>query len=122
MLPVEIPKSVWEQMAVVVLFMILAWVMLREFAKALEKISDSYSKQLEASNVQWQKYFDAKNEKNDVVSNEMLDKIAALTAEIAKMVESQDAHDNMTRSALDRMEQKRSRLMEAKMKEKAGRK
>jgi len=117
-MPIEIPTPVWEQLGVVVIFALLlsgmAWLMIREFSKAVEKISDSYSKQAEESNKQWQQYFDAKNAKNDLINDEVIEKLTILAIEIQKVVVAQDTHDTMVRSALDAMDKKRNKLSNAK--------
>jgi len=117
-MPIEIPTPVWEQLGVVVIFALLlsgmAWLMIREFSKAVEKISDSYSKQAEESNKQWQQYFDAKNTKNDLINDEVIEKLTILAIEIQKVVVAQDTHDTMVRSALDAMDKKRNKLSNAK--------
>jgi hypothetical protein len=117
-MPVQIPTPVWEQLGVVVIFALLlsgmAWLMIKEFSKAVEKISDSYSKQAEESNKQWQAYFDAKNAKNDLINDEVIEKLTILAMEIQKVVVAQDTHDTMVRSALDAMDKKRNKLSIAK--------
>ena len=117
-MPIEIPTPVWEQLGVVVIFALLlsgmAWLMIKEFSKAVEKISDSYSKQAEESNKQWQQYFDAKNTKNDLINDEVIEKLTILAIEIQKVVVAQDTHDTMVRSALDAMDKKRNKLSNAK--------
>jgi len=117
-MPIEIPTPVWEQLGVVVIFALLlsgmAWLMIKEFSKAVEKISDSYSKQTEESNKQWQQYFDAKNAKNDLINDEVIEKLTILAIEIQKVVVAQDTHDTMVRSALDAMDKKRNKLSNAK--------
>ena len=117
-MPIEIPTPVWEQLGVVVIFALLlsgmAWLMIKEFSKAVEKISDSYSKQAEESNKQWQQYFDAKNAKNDLINDEVIEKLTILAIEIQKVVVAQDTHDTMVRSALDAMDKKRNKLSNAK--------
>jgi predicted PurR-regulated permease PerM len=115
----EIPPTVWDQLGVVVIFALLlsgmAWLMIKEFSKAVQKISDSYSKQAEDNNRQWQAYFDAKNEKNDLINEEVIEKLTTLAIEINKMIIAQDTHDTMVRTALDTMEKKRNKLSAAKV-------
>lgn len=62
----NIPVSVWEQIAVVIVFAFLlgglGWVLVRLFTQAVADINAHYAALIKDSNLQWQKYFDARAE------------------------------------------------------------
>lgn len=121
MLPV-VPVSVWDQIAIVVIFAFLmagiGWIVVKVFSKAIADINKYYTAMVENSNTQfarsllennkqWQLYFDAKSESNKLIENQMIEKLSILTSVIVDFDSKFSQHDLMERQALDEMSGKR---------------
>jgi len=117
-MPIEIPVSVWEQIQVIIVFALLlaggAWLMVRAFSNAVAEINKHYASIVENSNNQWQRYFDAKNEKNEMVNEEVVGNLKQLTDVISRLRNDIDQHDDVMRGALDAMAEKRAKLSKVK--------
>lgn len=98
----DVPVSVWEQIPVVVVFAFLlaglGWLLVKVFSKAVAEINAHYSKIVEGinrqyadslrqNNEQWQKYFDAKDESNRMINEQVIEKLEELTSVIQSLVE-----------------------------------
>lgn len=121
MLP-TVPVTVWNQLAVVVIFSFLltgvGYVMLKIFSKAIadinkyyaelvEKNNSQFSLSLLENNKQWQLYFDARSATNKLIDDQIIEKLGNLTNAIVKLNEDFNNHDQMERQALDEMGDKR---------------
>lgn len=121
MLP-TVPVSVWNQIAVVVIFSFLltgvGYMMLKIFSKAIadinkyyaelvEKNNSQFSTSLLENNKQWQLYFDARSDTNKLIDDQIIEKLGNLTNAIVKLNEDFNNHDLMERQALDEMGDKR---------------
>jgi hypothetical protein len=99
-----VPVSVWEQIPVIVLFAFLlagmAWWMVKAFSKAVADINAHYASIIDASNQQWQRYFDARSDANRLVNQQVVEKLESLTGVIEKLDNDFDKHDAMERQAL----------------------
>lgn len=103
-----IPVTVWEQIAIVIVFAFLlsgmGWVIVKVFTKAISDINQHYAGLLTETNKQWQNYFDARME----ASNLLYEKLASRMDEIARilgaLVKDFEDHDVMERTVLDTME------------------
>lgn len=107
----SVPVSVWDQIAVVVVFSFLLagisyWIV-RMFSKAISDINAHYSSIVKENNDQWQKYFDAKTEIYQLVNTNVLKQMEALTEAITILNADFREHDAMERQALDQMSGKR---------------
>lgn len=62
----NIPLPAWQQISIVIVFSFLAlgqvWGVLRMAERAFGAAADSFGRQLDSSNRQWQAYFDARAE------------------------------------------------------------
>jgi hypothetical protein len=117
-----VPVSVWDQLAIVVIFAFLlagiGWLIIKVFSKAIADINKYYaaivesnntqfSKALLENNKQWQLYFDARSESNKIIESQMVEKLESLTDVIVKLDSRFGQHDLMERQALDEMSGKR---------------
>ena len=117
-----VPVSVWNQIAVVVVFSFLlagiAWLMMKAFSKAISDINKYYATMVEKNNSQfftsllennkqWQLYFDARSATNKLVDDQIVEKLEGLTSAISKLNADFENHDQMERQALDAMSGKR---------------
>ena len=117
-----VPVSVWDQIAVVVVFAFLmagvGWIIVKIFSKAIADINQYYATMVESNNQQfakalfennkqWQLYFDARSESNKLIENQMVEKLSGLTNVISTLDSRFAAHDLMERQALDEMSGKR---------------
>lgn len=86
----DVPVSVWEQIPVVVVFAFLlaglGWLLVKVFSKAVAEINAHYSEIVRQNNEQWQKYFDAKDENNRMVNEQVVEKLEELTKIIQTLV------------------------------------
>lgn len=104
----EVPVSVWEQIPVVIVFAFLlaglGWLLVKIFSKAVaeinahysgivETINRQYSDTLKQNNEQWQKYFNAKEEKNHIINQQVVERLEDLTKAIQKLMEDFENHD-----------------------------
>lgn len=106
-----VPVSVWDQLAVVVIFAFLlagiSYWTVKMFSKAIADINVHYSTIVEKNNDQWQKYFDARSEIYQLVNKNVLTQMEELTKAITDLNTDFRAHDAMERQALDEMAGKR---------------
>lgn len=102
-----VPVSVWEQIPVVVIFAFLltggAWLMVKAFSKAVADINAHYANIIEKSNLQWQKYFDARSETNAVINEQVIEKLSQLTKVIDKLNSDFEKHDAVEISLLQKL-------------------
>lgn len=107
----DIPVTVWEQIPVVVLFAVLlagiGLLFIKSFKESITDINKYYAAVIEHNNDQWQKYFDARSQSNDLVNKQIVEQLGNLTKIIETLSESFNAHDLMERQALDEMAGKR---------------
>ena len=107
----SVPLSVWDQLAVVVIFAFLlagiGYFMVKMFSKAIADINLHYSSIVEKNNDQWQKYFDARSEIYQLVNKNVLKQMEDLTKAIMDLNTDFREHDRMERQALDEMAGKR---------------
>jgi len=93
----EVPVSVWEQIPVVIVFAFLlaglGWLLVKVFSKAVAEINAHYAEIVRQNNEQWQKYFDAKDESNRIVNEQVVEKLEELTNVISKLVDDFRDHD-----------------------------
>lgn len=93
----DVPVSVWEQIPVVVVFAFLlaglGWLLVKVFSKAVAEINAHYAEIVRQNNEQWQKYFDAKDESNRMINEQVVEKLEELTNAISKLVEDFREHD-----------------------------
>jgi hypothetical protein len=110
-----VPVSVWNQIAVVVVFSFLlggiGYFMVKMFSKAIADINMHYSTIVKENNEQWQKYFDARSEVYQLVNKNVLKQMEDLTKAITDLNTDFREHDRMERQALDEMAGKRKRTM-----------
>lgn len=96
----NVPVSVWEQIPVVVIFAFLlaglGWLLVKVFSKAVAEINAHYATIVRQNNEQWQKYFDAKDENNRMVNEQVVEKLEELTNVISKLVDDFRDHDRRT--------------------------
>jgi len=85
----QVPVSVWEQIPIIIVFSILmaglGWVFMKLFSRQIDKTHEMYSKRIDESNQQWQRYFDARAEGFLKMSADMekrLDHLAAVLEEL----------------------------------------
>ncbi len=106
-----IPVSVWDQIAVVVIFAFLlagiSYWTVKMFSKAIADINLHYSTIVRENNEQWQKYFDARSEIYQLVNKNVLKQMEELTKAITDLNSDFREHDRMERQALDEMAGKR---------------
>ncbi len=97
-----VPISVWDQIPVVVIFAFLlaglGLLLVRVFSKAVADINQHYEQIIRQNNEQWQKYFDAKDESNRIVSEQVVRKLEDLTKVIQRLVNDFNEHDRHLRS------------------------
>jgi predicted PurR-regulated permease PerM len=114
MLP-SVPVSVWEQIAVVIVFAFLlaglGWVLVRLFIQAIADVNAHYSQLLKDTNVQWQQYFDARAESSNQVSKQMMERMDDVASILANLVSDFEAHDRFERQALDLLDSRRARSL-----------
>lgn len=96
----NVPVSVWEQIPVVVVFAFLlaglGWLLVKVFSKAVAEINEHYAAIVRQNNEQWQKYFDAKDESNRMVNEQVVERLEELTAVIENLVNDFREHDRRT--------------------------
>lgn len=106
-----VPVSVWEQIAVVVVFAFLlgglGWLLMKIFSRAIADIHAHYASIVTNNNAQWQKYFDARGETEKLVNEQVIKQLEGLTNVVTRLVSDFDKHDQMERQALDEMSGKR---------------
>ena len=117
-----IPVSVWDQIAVVIVFAILlggmGWFGAKLFiraikdvsaenAKAIREINAENAKVIGSVNIQWQRYFDARSESSNLLSQELTKRMDEIAQILGGLVKDFSSHDQMERQALDEMSGKR---------------
>ncbi len=106
-----VPVSVWDQVAVVVIFAFLlgglGWLLARIFTAAIADVNRHYAQVIKDTNDQWQRYFDARSESNKMVNEQMLIGFRELTNIVRKLADDFESHDQMERQALDEMTDRR---------------
>ena len=117
-----IPVSVWDQIAVVIVFAILlggmGWYGSKLFiraikdvsaenAKAIREINAENAKVIAEVNIQWQRYFDARSESSNQLSQELTKRMDEIAQILGGLVKDFSNHDQMERQALDEMAGKR---------------
>jgi DNA-directed RNA polymerase specialized sigma54-like protein len=106
MLP-NVPVSVWEQIAVIVVFAFLlaglGWILVKIFTGAIADVNAHYANLLKDTNMQWQKYFDARAE----ASNSLAEKLTVRMDEIAHilsvLVSDFEKHDRVEMKLIEAM-------------------
>ena len=110
MLP-TVPATVWEQVAVVVIFAFLlaglGWILVKIFTTAIADVNAHYANLLKDTNMQWQKYFDARSESSNLLAEKMTLRMDQIALILGKLVTDFEDHDQMERQALDEMSNKR---------------
>jgi hypothetical protein len=109
-----IPVSVWDQIAVVVIFSFLlgglGWALMKIFSKAIADINAHYALIVTHNNAQWQKYFDVRGENDKLVNEHVIKQLEGMTRIVTRLVSDFEKHDLMERQALDEMSGKRKLL------------
>lgn len=100
----QVPVSVWEQIAVVIVFAFLlaglGWILVKVFAKAIADINSHYALLIEHNNNQWQKYFDARSEASQIVNQQIIGQLEGLTAVVKELAKDFAEHDTLERQML----------------------
>ncbi len=103
----EVPVSVWEQIPVVIVFAFLlaglGWLLVREFSKAIADINNHYAGIVRQNNEQWQKYFDAKDENNRLVNEQVVKQLGELTHAIRELISDLRDHDQRIGEKIDEL-------------------
>ncbi len=93
----EVPVSVWEQIPVVIIFAFLlaglGWLLVNVFSKAVAEINAHYAEIVRQNNEQWQKYFDARDENNRIVNQQVVEKLEELANVIKNLMDDFRDHD-----------------------------
>ena len=104
MLP-TVPVSVWEQIAVVIVFAFLlaglGWIMIRLFTQAIADINAHYSRLIKESNQQWQQYFDARTATSSQLSQQLLKRMERVSETLQQLTNNFEAHDRLEREVLE---------------------
>ena len=104
MLP-NIPVSVWEQIAVVIVFAFLlaglGWILVRLFTQAIADINAHYTRLIKESNQQWQQYFDARAEASSLLSQQLLERMDMVGCRLLNLSTDFEAHDRLERDVLE---------------------
>ncbi len=109
-----IPVSVWDQIAIVVIFALLlaglGCVLVKLFVTAIADVNKHYADVLTKTNDQWQKYFDARSESNNLVNRQIMQQMGEISGLLSNLMKDFTAHDHMERQALDAMAKRREHL------------
>lgn len=85
----QVPVSVWEQIPIIIVFSMLmaglGWVFTKLFSRQIDKTHEMYSKRIEESNQQWQRYFDARAEGFLKISAEMEQRLESLATVLEEL-------------------------------------
>jgi len=99
-----VPVSVWDQIAVVVVFAFLltglGYLIVKIFISAIADINAHYASLLKETNKQWQVYFDARMETSNEISRDLTERMNQMTAILNQLVADFHRHDDMERQAL----------------------
>lgn len=100
----QVPVSVWEQIAVVIVFAFLlaglGWVLVKVFSKAIADINSHYALLIKQNNEQWQMYFDARSESNQLVNQQIIEQLEGLTKVVKELAKDFAEHDTLERQVL----------------------
>ena len=103
MLP-SVPVSVWEQIAVVIVFAFLlaglGWILVRLFTQAIADVNAHYARLIKDTNLQWQQYFDARAEAGSLLSRQMLERMDQVAGLLENLAGDFEAHDRLERQRL----------------------
>jgi hypothetical protein len=112
MLP-NVPVSVWEQIAVVIVFAFLlaglGWILVRLFTQAIADVNAHYARLIKDTNLQWQQYFDARAEASSLVSRQMLERMDQVSGLLENLAADFAAHARQGGQVLDGLEARRAR-------------
>lgn len=110
----NIPQSVWDQLGVVVIFAFLlggeAYTLVKLFLSGIADINKHYADLLQRSNEQWQKYFDARIQTSNELTQRMTQRMDSITELLEQSISDANQHDLMVRQALDAMSNARTNL------------
>jgi predicted PurR-regulated permease PerM len=102
-----VPVSVWDQIAVVIVFVFLlggmGWVVVKIFTKAIADVNAHYAQLLKDTNHQWQQYFDARAESNNEISQQLTERMDQIASVLGQLVTDFQRHDDMERQVLGEM-------------------
>lgn len=116
-----VPVTVWEQIPVIVIVVLLlagivSW-MVKAFSKAVadinkhytglvQSITAQYAESIKQNNENWQKYFDARTETSKIVYDQIVSDLEKLADLIEKLASKFEMHDAIERQMLDNMGKK----------------
>lgn len=118
----SVPTTVWEQIPVIVIFAFLlagiGYFAFKSFTASVTEINKNYAQIVEKNNAQfsatlkdnnllWQKYIDARAENTQLVNEQFMKQLAALTEAVRDLSNDFNLHDQMERQALDTLKEKR---------------
>lgn len=93
-----IPVSVWDQLAVVVVFAFLltgiGYVLVKVFVRAISDINIHYSALLNEVNRTWQVYFDARSESTLLQTQKLSQQIEDISKILRQLVVDFEVHDH----------------------------
>jgi predicted PurR-regulated permease PerM len=96
-----VPVSVWEQISVVIVFAFLlaglGWVLVKMFTSAIADVNAHYANLLKDTNAQWQKYFDARSDSTNAISQQMMSRMDEIAKILGGLVSDFEVHDAMER-------------------------
>jgi predicted PurR-regulated permease PerM len=102
-----VPVTVWEQISVVVVFAFLlaglGWILVRMFTGAIADVNKHYAELLKDTNAQWQKYFDARSESSNILSEKLTLRMDEISKILAGLVSDFEEHDRVEMALLDAM-------------------
>ena len=75
----SIPSSIWSQLAVVLIFSVICYTMIKLFLRGISEINSHYATMIEKINKSWQDYFDARVETAKQIDAQIVEKMARLT-------------------------------------------
>ena len=109
-----VPVSVWDQIAVVVVFAFLltglGYLIVKIFISAIADINAHYASLLKETNKQWQVYFDARMETSNEISRDLTERMDQIASVLGKLVTDFQRHDDMERQVLSDMSAFRRKL------------
>ncbi|HEY3312289.1 MAG TPA: hypothetical protein VGK00_11675 [Anaerolineales bacterium] len=112
MLP-SVPVSVWEQIAVVIVFAFLlaglGWVLVRLFTEAIADVNAHYAQLIKDTNRQWQEYFDARAESSSLLSRQMMARMDELAGMLTSLAADFETHVQLERQTLDLLNTRHAR-------------
>lgn len=94
-----IPVSVWDQIAVVVVFCFLlgtvGYGLVKMFTTAISDINKHYASVISETNGQWQRYFDARTETSTLMMEKQIQKMDEISRILQGLVRDFENHDRM---------------------------